>query len=486
MFFITFLLFLFAMAERYCLFTKVVISIKPSKKSLPLLTVFVLVIFSSVFICSVFLKQTHSSIEPTLLSTTAAIDSPQEQSTTRVPTELPSIDGPWKQSSILVPVPTELHTVDSHENQSTTLVPTELPSIDSPWEQSITLVPVPNELHSIDSHENRSTTMVQTELPSIDSHWERSITPIPVSTELHSIDSHENQSTTLVPTELRPGRDNSCHVYDIDRSQNPYVHYPKPRTFSRAECMCTPVRFFVIISTQRSGSGWLVNLLYSHINVSSNGEIFGVEERRENISSILKTLDAVYNLELRTGAPKNSCSAAVGLKWMLNQGLMENHKEIVEYFKDRGVSVIFLFRKNLLRRMVSLRANHYGGRAKPLNGTHKAHVRTAKEAEILSKYKPILKPSTLLAKLKLMEMQVKEALERFNNTRHTIIYYEDLVKNKTKLADVQEFLRLPQMELNSRLVKIHKGRLSDLVKNWSKVRNTLRGTPYQRFLDVDY
>lgn len=70
---------------------------------------------------------------------------------------------------------------------------------------------------------------------------------------------------------------------------------------------------------QRSGSGWFESLLNSHVNVSSNGEIFSRWYRRENISSIVQTLDKVYNLDWLSSASKNECSAAVGFKWMLNQ-----------------------------------------------------------------------------------------------------------------------------------------------------------------------
>jgi hypothetical protein len=89
--------------------------------------------------------------------------------------------------------------------------------------------------------------------------------------------------------------------------------------FYREECACNPVRFFAILSMQRSGSGWFETLLNSHINVSSNGEIFSVRDRRINISSIVKTMDKVYRLDWFTSASKNECSAAVGFKWMLNQ-----------------------------------------------------------------------------------------------------------------------------------------------------------------------
>lgn len=61
------------------------------------------------------------------------------------------------------------------------------------------------------------------------------------------------------------------------------------------------------------------------------------------------------------------------------QGLMQNHEEIAQYFNIRGVSLIFLFRRNLLRRMISMLANSYDRQAKQLNGTHKSHVHSRHE-----------------------------------------------------------------------------------------------------------
>ncbi|XP_022858610.1 uncharacterized protein LOC111379471, partial [Olea europaea var. sylvestris] len=144
-----------------------------------------------------------------------------------------------------------------------------------------------------------------------------------------------------------------CRTAQIQEWDIPYVHFPEPQTFSRQECSCNPVRFFVIVSMQRSGSGWFETLLNSHINLSSNGEIMGAQDRRRNVSAILKTLDQVYNLDWLSSASKNECTAAVGFKWMLNQGLMAHHEAITDYFNRRGVYVIFLFRRNLLRRLVS-------------------------------------------------------------------------------------------------------------------------------------
>lgn len=64
------------------------------------------------------------------------------------------------------------------------------------------------------------------------------------------------------------------------------------------------------------------------------------------------------------------------------QGLMEHHNDIAEYFKKKGVSAIFLFRRNLLRRMISILANSYDRNAKLLNGTHKSHVHSPAEVSL--------------------------------------------------------------------------------------------------------
>lgn len=277
-----------------------------------------------------------------------------------------------------------------------------------------------------------------------------------------------------------------CPKLGIEEWEVPYVHYPKPVTYSREECACHPVRYFAILSTQRSGSGWFETLLNSHMNVSSNGEIFSVKVRRANASTIIENLDKLYNLDWFSSASKNECTAAVGLKWMLNQGLMQNHEQILEYFKAKGVSVIFLFRKNLLRRMISILGNTYDRDFKLLNGTHKSHVHSPREAEILASYKPVINTTTLIRELKQVQKTMTKALGIFNSTRHIVLYYEDVLNNRAKLLDVQDFLRVPRRNLTSRQVKIHKGSFSDHVANWDDVKRTLNGTEFDSFLHADY
>ncbi|GKU94713.1 hypothetical protein SLEP1_g8166 [Rubroshorea leprosula] len=136
--------------------------------------------------------------------------------------------------------------------------------------------------------------------------------------------------------------------------------------------------------------------------------------------------------------------------------------------------------------MVSVLANSHDRYAKLLNGTHKSHVHSQEEADALSSFKPTINSTSLMSDLKEVAMKAARALEYFNSTRHIIVYYEDVVTDPTKLKDVLEFLSVPQLELTSRQIKIHKGPLAEHVKNWDEVFKTLNGTEYEQFLCMDY
>ncbi|XP_034703233.1 nodulation protein H-like isoform X1 [Vitis riparia] len=285
------------------------------------------------------------------------------------------------------------------------------------------------------------------------------------------------------PTKISFTRvERTCSINGIPPEELVYVHFPQPKTYSREECKCTPVRFFVILSMQRSGSGWFETLLNSHPNISSNGEVFSLKQRRQSMETIQRTLDTIYNLEWISSAAKNDCVAAVGFKWMLNQAVMVYHRQIANYFNQKGVSVIFLFRRNLLRRLVSLLANAYDKDAKLINGTHMSHVHTREEADLLAQFKPTLNVSSLIVDLSTAERTMMESLEFFKSNRHMILYYEDIINNPKALSDVQEFLRVPFRKLKSRQVKIHIKPLHEQVHNWYDVYSTVQGSQYEHFL----
>ncbi|CAK9867879.1 unnamed protein product [Sphagnum jensenii] len=262
--------------------------------------------------------------------------------------------------------------------------------------------------------------------------------------------------------------------------------YPHPLTYDREECMCTPVHGFVILSMQRSGSGWFETLLNNHPNISSHGEIFKVKPRHQNLTTITETLDAIYNLDWYSSASKNECTSAVGFKWMLNQGAMEYNREVAAYFEKKGVSVILLLRRNLLKRIISILANAYDSVAKPLNGTHKSHVHSHDEAKKLAEYKPIINITHLPENFQRMQEITNDACHFFNSTHLFVVYYEDLVTNSQSLEEVQIFLGVEPRKLESLQVKIHTKPLSQQIQNWDEVLVRLKGTKFESFLHEDH
>lgn len=163
---------------------------------------------------------------------------------------------------------------------------------------------------------------------------------------------------------------------------------------------------------------------------------------------------------------------------------MENHEEVSNYFKTRGVSIILLFRRNLLRRMISILANSHDQTFKLLNGVHKSHVHSAQEAAILASFKPTINTTSLISDLQSMERETHDALFYFNTTRHITLFYEDLIRDEARnLSHLLNFLQMPDQKLSSKQFKIHIKPLSEQFDNWQDVYNTLKGTPYQRFLD---
>ena len=74
----------------------------------------------------------------------------------------------------------------------------------------------------------------------------------------------------------------------------------------------------------------------------------------------------------------NMC-LAITSNIVFSQGILENPEDIVSYLNKKGVSVIFLFRRNTLCRLIFVLANDYDKDAKQLNGTHKSHVHSIEE-----------------------------------------------------------------------------------------------------------
>lgn len=53
------------------------------------------------------------------------------------------------------------------------------------------------------------------------------------------------------------------------------------------------------------------------------------------------------------------------------------------------------------------------------------------QANILAKYRPMINITLLIPELKKTEDAAAKTIAHFKNTRHIVLYYEDLVNNRT-------------------------------------------------------
>ncbi|GAQ84033.1 P-loop containing nucleoside triphosphate hydrolases superfamily protein [Klebsormidium nitens] len=249
----------------------------------------------------------------------------------------------------------------------------------------------------------------------------------------------------------------------------------------RGNCSCTPVAPFILLSMQRSGSGWLETLLNSHPNVQSHGELFQVRKRGDGWREMQAALEEVF--EFGRVSEEQECLSAVGLKWMLNQGALQYRRELVEYVRARGVSVVLLVRRNSLRRLISVLANIYDQGKKLVDGKkHRSHVHSAEEAAKLAHFRPRLNPGTLLPHLRHVQRTTDAAVDLLADTRHLVLHYEDLVADSRVVDRLQAFLGLPPRLLRSKQVQIHREGLEQHIANWDEVKSILTGTEFEHML----
>ena len=133
-----------------------------------------------------------------------------------------------------------------------------------------------------------------------------------------------------------------------------------------------------MISQQRSGSTYLVEALDAHPDLGCVDEIFA--ERSGTDTGDWSAVDAKWEDTFSRQCPRGWWAPrAVGFKWMTNQGHDELHAHVLAKAKAPGTRVVFLFRRNELRREVSAAVNlAVGGEARGL-----AHPATDAAAQLV-------------------------------------------------------------------------------------------------------
>lgn len=234
---------------------------------------------------------------------------------------------------------------------------------------------------------------------------------------------------------------------------------------------------FVILTTWRSGSTWLVDLLKSIDDTDACGELF-LRRAREKRTwhtgsldyprfierqpkkgelrpfSVFSYLNSLYN---RPGA--------VGFKLMYEQLL--KYPEIWVYLWRHQIRVVHLVRLNFLDVIISRELANIRQKAHFLAGQKPAQT------------KIYLDPVWLLRQMKKLRSKIALARMLLRSFRlpHIEVTYEQLVGDPSSFDSIWDFLSINKERRTptSNLQKIRKGKQAEVISNYEEIKRVLGG-----------
>lgn len=248
---------------------------------------------------------------------------------------------------------------------------------------------------------------------------------------------------------------------------------------------------FIVLSTQRSGSTWVIDNLASHEEVLAYTELFLKEgrgvphwsrdkshpywnsyaEQQGRIALrlfrpfyVFSYLDAIYR-------PADQ-GKAVGFKLMYDQLL--RYPEIMLYLLIKRVRVIHLFRQNAVAAVVS---NLF--RAARNNTAHVREGDTVQEVNVALDVPEACRKIFWFGK----KIRIAQALERLLPLPHLGISYEELAGNAEKFDTLLDFIQVERKALSSQLKKLQSRPLRHSISNIDELEKGLAGTRYHAMLE---
>lgn len=210
----------------------------------------------------------------------------------------------------------------------------------------------------------------------------------------------------------------------------------------------TPKKF-IIISYSRTGSNFLISLLNSHPNITCGGELLGKVTPNSDYS---KLLNKIFNSPNKTQ----------GFKLFHYHPMnVENNQLLFDTIKaDKTIRIIFLERKNLLRRYYSLLKANQTNVWKVTNTKDITHTKSKISIDI----------TKLIQTINSVTKYENLYKEMFQEHKHIIIQYEDIENNYTQTCmKIFRFLDLRKHAAIGNTIKQNHGNLKDLIENYNEL-----------------
>jgi LPS sulfotransferase NodH len=243
---------------------------------------------------------------------------------------------------------------------------------------------------------------------------------------------------------------------------------------------------FVVLTTNRSGSVWVMSTLNSLPHVTAQGELFlprarvserrwdsdfacprFIETRSDGLTfrpfSVFSYLNALY-----------STPGTVGFKLMYAQlGL---YPEMLAYLVRHRIRVVHLVRRNHLDVLLS-----YAVKAK----IGRAHLLVGQSAP--DELRVELDNEDLVRRLEWLQKKQSMARKLLSWCRlpHLEIAYEDLLRDQAHFRRIWDFLSIkPEEDMpQSTLVKIRRGGHRDVISNYDEVKEVLANSKFAELLE---
>jgi len=243
---------------------------------------------------------------------------------------------------------------------------------------------------------------------------------------------------------------------------------------------------FVVLTTNRSGSVWVMSTLSSLPHVTAQGELFlprarvsdrrwdsdfacprFIETKSEGLTfrpfSVFSYLNALY-----------STPGSVGFKLMYAQ--LGTYPEILAYLMRHRIRVVHLVRRNHLDVVLS-----YAVKAK----IDRAHLLSGQSAP--DDIRVELDTENLKRKLEWLQKQQSMARKLLSGCRlpHLEVAYEDLLRDQAHFRLIWDFLSIrPEKHLpRSNVAKIRRGGHHDVISNYDEVKEVLAHSKFAGLLE---
>jgi LPS sulfotransferase NodH len=244
-------------------------------------------------------------------------------------------------------------------------------------------------------------------------------------------------------------------------------------------------RRFIILTTARSGSNFLLGMLNSHTQVLAFGELF---REKKNIgwdldpydrylqSDRLKKLaqrDPVAFIENKVFRNFPAVKKAVGFKIFYYHAQDESMRHLWRFLRDQNdINVIHLKRMNTLKTMLSLK------KAFLTNKWTQTSIEKEERSSISLDYEECLE------NFNWTQQTQKKYDKFFQNHPKLDITYEDLSNNVDReMERIQKFLGIDYEICTPATIKQSNQTLSQAISNYPELKARFKNTPWEPFFE---